>query len=1050
MHQPSFDKRTTFLRGFLTLGFLKQSRRQWAVVASLLLILAVCASAQVNSGGSAVIGTVRDASGAVVPEASVTLTNASKGINLTTLTTAGGVFAFPALQPATGFTLQVTKAGFGKWQAANFELNVGQTMDFKIDLAVSASAESVQVTAEAPLVEDTKSGVTATVGQLQIDNLPINGRRVDSYVLMTPAVTNDGEFGLISFRGVAMGNSFLTDGTDTTESFYNENAGRTRIGSQLSQDAVQEFQVLSDGFSAEFGRAMGGVVNTVTRSGSNELHGTAYGFYRNGAWSALDRYSNGIRTPEHRDTMGFSLGGPLKKDKIFYFVNYDYTGRNFPGINRIINNSLTDAAGNTIPASTCTATAAQCTAAINFIQGQMNKVVARTYDQDLGFAKIDWRPTERNTFSVDMNVMHWVSPHGIQTQTVLTNGNLVGNNGNSTVEDRYGKASWIYIPTASSVNELRFGWFKDRLSDPASSDLWPAATGGTYITVAGSTVGAAQAYPRTYPSENRYQLLDNYSLTKSSHSVKFGVDFSTTEDWMNQLFNQNGGYSYSNITAFAKDFNGGTFNSGVRNYTNYSQTFGNPIQDIRTTDVGLYVQDTWKITRRFTANLGLRWEKTLIPQPTITNPDWPQTGRIPSPNNEFSPRASFSYSLNDKTVIRAGYGIFYARFHGNMLDTLFLGNGQYQSSISLGPTQTGAPVFPLTVPSATGFPSGAIKLEFAAPDFHAPYTQQGTFAIERQLSRDMGFTASYIWSRGIGLYTQRDLNLGAPAAIETFTVQNASGATVNTFTSPVYSLANRFDPRYSSILQVENGGQSWYNALALQFQKRFSHNFQAQIAYTWSHAIDDGNEQGASWNISNTFNNATVPGNWGFDKGSSTLDQRHRASINWMWEPKFMSNDRAFGRYVVNGWQLSAITTLASAHPVTASDNSVSTGAGAIFPGITLAGNTFNGSGGWNRVPFLPVGGLNVDQIFGVDARLAKTFPIRERFKLAFGFEAFNLGNNIHNTAVQTSAYSLSSGGIFKPVLTNGVSLLGVGTTSQGFPDGTNARRLQALVRFTF
>jgi hypothetical protein len=261
-------------------------------------------------------------------------------------TTEGGLFAAPSVTPAPGYKIEVEKPGFAKWQSEDFEVLVGQTVDFKVNLQVGSSSTKVEVTAEAPLVESTKSGVTAAVTQLQIDNLPINGRRVDSYVLMTPAVVKDGEFGLLSFRGIAMGNSFLTDGNDTTNSFYNENAGRTRIGSQISQDAVQEFQVLSNGFSAEFGRAMGGVVNTVTRSGTNGIHGTGYGFYRSSTLEALDRYSNGIRTPEHRDTAGFSVGGPIKQDKLFYFVNYDYTGRNFPGINRIVNNSLTDGAGH--------------------------------------------------------------------------------------------------------------------------------------------------------------------------------------------------------------------------------------------------------------------------------------------------------------------------------------------------------------------------------------------------------------------------------------------------------------------------------------------------------------------------------------------------------------------------------------------------------------------------------------------------------------------------------------------------------------------------------
>src|SRR5215471_11802308 len=375
------------------------------------LAIAVSAYAQATAGLGSVSGTVRDASGAVVPGASVVVSNEAKGIKRSMTTTDAGVFAAPALVPADGYSITVSKQGFANYEVKDFEVLVGQNVDFRIALQVSGTATTVDVTVEAPLVEETKSGVTATVGKDQIDNLPINGRRVDSFVLLTPAVTNDGEFGLISFRGIAAGNAFLTDGNDTTNSFYNENAGRTRIGSQLSQDAVQEFQVLSNGFSAEFGRAMGGVINTVTRSGGNDTHGTGYWFFRNRTLEAADRYSNGVKAPEWRHTAGASLGGTLKKDKLFYFVNFDYTNRNFPGQNRIVNNTITDPTGNFIPAANCDPTktpfptAAQCTAAINFIQKQMNVLVPRTYNQELGFGKIDWRPTDRNSFSFDMNVM---------------------------------------------------------------------------------------------------------------------------------------------------------------------------------------------------------------------------------------------------------------------------------------------------------------------------------------------------------------------------------------------------------------------------------------------------------------------------------------------------------------------------------------------------------------------------------------------------------------------------------------------------------------------
>ena len=246
-----------------------------------------------------------------------------------------------------------------------------------------------------------------------------------------------------------------------------------------------------------------------------------------------------------------------------------------------------------------------------------------------------------------------------------------------------------------------------------------------------------------------------------AHSVKFGMDFQTTQDWTNQLFNGNGGYAYTNVLAFAKDFSGNT--TGAKNYTTFSQTFGNPIKSLRTSDINFYFQDTWKVSKKVTVGYGVRYEKAWLPQPTITNPDYPQTGSVPQSNKNFAPRVSLSYSIDDRTVIRAGYGIFYARIHGNLLDTLFLGNGKYQTQISAGPTVTGTPVFPNILASVGSIPPSSVSLQFADPkSFRNPYSQQGTLALEHQFTRDVAVTASYIWSRGIAIFTQRDLNLGDP------------------------------------------------------------------------------------------------------------------------------------------------------------------------------------------------------------------------------------------------------------------------------------------------
>ncbi|HNY39230.1 MAG TPA: TonB-dependent receptor [Bryobacteraceae bacterium] len=1006
----------------------------------LVVCLIVPAAAQSMAGLGAINGVVRDASGAVVPAAKVVVSNASNGLRRNLETNESGLFSAPSLTPGEGYEVSVLKEGFAAYSAKQIAIQVGQNVTLNIGLDVKAQTQEVTVTTAAPIVDESKTGVSQVVGSREILNLPINGRRVDSFVLLTPAVTEDGTFGLVSFRGIAGGNSFLTDGNDTTNSFYNENAGRTRISTQISQDAVQEFQVLSNGFSAEFGRAMGGVVNTVTRSGGNDTHGTAYWFFRNRSLNATDRYAGGVNAPEWRHQAGASLGGAIAKDKLFYFMNFEVVKRNFPALNRIINNAFTDTAGNAILPTACTATADQCAKAISFISRQMNVLVPRKVSSVMGLPKFDWRPSEKNSFSVSFNAMHWRSPYGIQTQAVLTGGAAIGDNGNSTVETRYGKASWTSIITNNVVSELRYGLFKDRLSDPASSDQWPAETGGLYISVAGATVGASRGYPRTYPSELRHQLAENLSWIHGAHSLRFGIDFSTTTDWMDQLYNGKGAYSYSSLTNFAKDFSGNSTN--LKSYSSFTQAFGNPIHSLRTTDINAYIQDAHRVSRRLTLNYGLRYEKAFLPQPTMTNSAWPQTGRVPGTDMNFAPRFSAAYSLNDKTVLRAGYGIFYARMHGNMLDTLFLGNGLYQTSISMTASSSGSPTFPNVFTSASGLPSGSVSLGFAAPDLRNPYTQQGTISIDRELRRDLGLTVSYIWSRGIGLFTQRDLNLGPLTnEVYTYTIKDLSGNIAGYYPTRIHLTANRVDKNYSKILQVENGGQSWYNGLAVQLQKRMSHGLQAQVSYTWSHAIDTADMQGASWNIGSNYNNATYNGDYSFDKGSSGLDQRHRAVINWLWTPKFTQSDTAFARYFVNGWELSTITTMASSKPATPT---VSVSGSTQFTGKSMPNSSLNGSGGWNRVPFLPVGYLDIDQIFRVDGRLVRSIPVNERVKTSLMFEAFNMFNTMYNTSVSTSMYSVS-GGVMTPY-----STVGRGTASQGFPDGTNARRMQVALRVTF
>jgi hypothetical protein len=1032
----------------------------------LALLLGASAFAQSVAGLGAISGTVRDASGAAVPNAQVVVANESKGIKRTLSTTEAGIFAAPSLVPDTGYTVTVQASGFSVYEVKDIQVLVGQNVNLEVELSVAGTTTAVQVEATAPIVDSTKTDVSQVVGSVQIQDLPINGRRVDSFVLLAPAVVPDGTFGLVSFRGIAGGNAFLTDGNDTTEQYYNENAGRTRIQSQIGQDAVQEFQVVSNNYSAEFGHAMGGVVNTVTRSGSNQFHGTSYWFFRNQDFNATDPFGSidpttgkRLNPLEKRNQFGASAGGSIIKDKLFYFANYEGLWRDFPLIASITSsgNPLFNSAGTFIGTCGAPATAAQCTAATNYLQREF-QTVPRTVNQNLGFVKLDWRPSERNTFTVSANLLRWVSPNGLQTQAVLNNGNGVGNNVNSSVRAKYGRFSWTMIPTATMVNEFRFGWFNDKQFDyPNQALAIPSSIvpqGFLGISITGqSYLGTATDYPRTNPLENRYEFADTLTWTKGKHTTKYGFTFMPTEEYTNLLFNRTGTYSYPSFSALAAELTGNS--TGTQLWTSFSQTIGNPVVDFTIKDSAFFVQDQYKVTARLTVNLGVRYDYSALPQPTVTNPDYPATGRIPTFKGEFAPRVGFAYSLDDqsKTVVRAGYGMFYARYPGGLVNTLLLGNGMYQKSISL---QTAADkassglVFPNVLPTnSTTYnpPAGSVNLNIASKDFRAPYTQQADIAVERQLSKDMALTVSGIWSRGLHLTSVDDINVGAPGPVVTYNVVGSPANPKGTFTysTPVYVRQNRVDTRYNRINIVDAGLNSWYNGMTVQLTKRYGYGLTGNASYTWSHAIDLGQGSAGTPNIfASGGPQSYVPGDYRGEKGSSLLDVRHRLVINAIYSPTIVHND-GFMKYLANGWGLSMLATLQSSY---ASTPVVSLSSAYVPTGYTVAqtGSTLNGYGGNTRAAFLPLASVPISPITRFDMRLTKGVTIHERYKAIFTFDAFNVFNHTYFTSVNTRAYTyaLASG---VPTLTYQTAL-GTGTATQGFPDGTNARRLQIGMRF--
>ncbi|MBV9503711.1 MAG: TonB-dependent receptor [Acidobacteriia bacterium] len=1000
------------------------------------------ASGQSLAGLSALNGTVRDSSDAPISGAIVTVSNASLGIERNLVTNESGYFVAPSLPPAAGYDVSVKKDGFAPFSRKEIQLIVGQNISVPITLALAAQAATVTVEATAPLIEQTKTGVAQAVESKQIENLPINGRRVDQFVLLTPGAVTDGTSGLVSFRGVPGGNAFLQDGNDVTQQWGLDIAGGAVVPSSISQDAIQEFQVQTSGYSAEFGRAVGGVINTVTKSGTNQYHGTGYWYFRNRTLNAQDPHAP-YNPPEWRHQAGASVGGPIVKDKLFFFGNVEIERRDFPLVDSIVNSQFYAPGGAYIGQCGAPATPAQCQAAQAYF-GRFFQTVPRTIDSNLGLGKLDWRPTDKHAFTASFNLLDFTSPNGDVNSVAATDGSGIGANGNQYASTRTANFAYTYIATNSAVNEFRFGWFKDRRSQSVNPAFAPPNGLLSGLTVQGQgNLGVSVNLPNVQPTEDRFQYTDSVSWTKGAHQVKFGFDIADLRDTEDALFNGPGGYTYGDITSFALDLSGVTTG---KHWQTFTESFGPLLTHASVVNYAFFAQDQWRLTPKLTFNYGLRYEYSTYTQPP-TNSDYPATGVLNQPTLNFAPRAGLAYAFNrNRTVIRAGYGIFYARLPSASVIRLQQRNGVIQKTVTLNSTSpsdlAAGPVFPNRLPGLTGA-AGLTNVTFPAANLATPYTEQGDVTVEHQLSNSTALTVSYLFNRGYKFISREDLNLGPPTGTATYTIDNAAGQAVSTYTTAAYLRANRIDPRYASIIYLSNRGRLWYDGLSVSLRQRASRWFTGTLAYTWSHARDLGQGAAADNIYFTDPPNTTYNGNYQAEKGSSRLDQRQRLVVSGILTPPRWNFGSKVLSTALNGWQLSLIETAATPQYV---DPIMLVGApySSAFASSTTINGMVTPFGAPGRVPFLPRSSVALGDINRLDGRLTKVFAIRESMNLALNFEAFNVFNIITATSVNSAAY-IANGNVISPI-----AGLGLGTASSGFPDGTNARRAQVSARFTF
>lgn len=686
-------------------------------------------------------GKITDQQNATLPNASVTVTNTGTNQTQTVTTDDDGGYRFSNLQPGT-YTIGVTATGFANFSQESVVVEVGQVTSIDIPLGVAGQSAQVEVTSEAPVINTNDNSNSTNINQTSINELPINGRRASNFVILTPATVPDGTFGLISFRGISgLLNNSTVDGGDNNQAFFSEERGRTRINYSISQSAVREFQVNGSNYSAEYGRAAGGVINTVTKSGTNEFHGDLFYYNRNnrnGARNPLafrQSFINGVPTTvaakpiDLREQFGGTIGGPVIKNRLFFFFSYDQQKRNFPGLAAIRDPGYLGSA-NTTTLTARGVTAAQISNTIQFLNSLTGETPRRG-DQRLFLPKIDFQINNNNLFSATYNRLRFKSPAGIQTQAV----NFLGRNsfGNDFVNVDTTNLRLQSTISATTLNEARFQYSRDlefqNSQAPSTGEPMTALTSqgqrspNVSLTFNGNTTfafGTPTFLERgKFPDERRIQFADTVTMSRGRHTFKFGGDINRVTDDLENLRFQAGSFSYANINDFIIDnlFAQGavpattlcasTINNAGRtiptgfsaNRTagrcysgNFSQGFGNPGIKFNTYDYNFFAQDDFRITPRLTVNLGLRYEYEKLPKAVFANTGTgysntlvPNIGRtfaeatstLPKDKDNFGPRVGFAYDLtgDGKTSVRGGYGIYYGRIINSTIANALLNTG---------------------------------------------------------------------------------------------------------------------------------------------------------------------------------------------------------------------------------------------------------------------------------------------------------------------------------------------------------------------------------------
>ena len=977
------------------------------------LLLSLTCSAQTTT--AVIFGDLQDSSKRPISGATVVAEDLSRGLRRSAVSDLAGAYRIAELPPGT-YQISASRAELQTVSVRGITLNVDTRLRQDFVLPVAGPSSSITVTAPLRIVEGESPSLAFTLDRERIASLPLNRRDFLQLSFLVPGVlppTQDSELSTRgSFSMHASGsreefNNFTLDGADNNDPYTN------RYVLQPSVDSIREFRILTNNYSAEYGRSAGAQMNIVTRSGDNVFHGAAYEYLRNRKLDARNFFEGSDALKYVRNQFGGSIGGPIRHDKAFFFANYE-TLRERRGIVKLFAApSAQERAGdlsaagrpvidpftqrpfpnNQIPANRVHPIARRIIDL--FPQQNANLQPVQREDNHNFVARTDFSLSSRDLLNVRYG---WTSQDLVEPFIETTNipnfGNIVANTGHNVALQHQRVWSPNTIQTTRFAFTRSFRQARQQNYTTSVGALWgvdwlnvqPRDYGYPSVRVAGfSQVGDLDQTP-IQRSTDTWQIHEQVLLERGAHSLRAGGEIRKLA--MDGFLDY---YSRGSVT-FSGALTGsgmGDLLLGLPSFAIQSQ-FDNR-QSLRTTAYNLFLQDTYRVTHNLNLSLGVRYEFNRPP----TDPDdrmytfdpaanrLAQVGRngipragIRTDRNNFAPRLGFAYSPTDRWVVRGGYGLFY---DAGMLVI----NSSYYFNPPLFNVRVWFPTAQSLLTLNNPFPSGAgitppASVNTLSPDVTTSYIQQWNFTIERQLSRTATATLAYGASKGTHLIRSRDLNQARPG--------------------PGNVQARRPVPAYGGVFYSESGGNSNFNSLQAHVNQRFARGFSLLASYTWSKSIDDTS---AFLGTTADKNFPQDSLNYHLERALSSFDMRHRFSAAATW--------------LYKGFEFRTIATAQSGQPFTPLlrfDNSNSGNTGNIFgndrPNLVgdphLDNRTperwFNTAAFAIPAPFtFGNAGRNIltgPGLVNVDVGVSRRFRVTERFAVTLEAQAFNVANNTH------------------------------------------------------